>query len=60
LYSGRQLYAGVPLFEKIFFGWAFLQATCFLKIGRDARTVTQMLDFIEERGMGTSIAENRL
>jgi hypothetical protein len=27
---------------------------------RQARTVTQILDFIEKRGAGTSRAENRL
>jgi len=52
-YSGRQPYAGVRLFETIFLGWAFLQATCFLEKGRDSRSGTQILDFLEERGIET-------
>jgi hypothetical protein len=44
LYSGRQLHAGVPLSETIFFGWPFLQATCFVKKGE----TSQNSDFIEE------------
>jgi hypothetical protein len=49
------------LSNTIFFGWACLQDTCFLDNGRDKpEQDTQMLDFLEERGTGTSRAENRL
>ena len=51
LYIGRCLKAGVPLFETIFFGWAFLQPTCF--IDKREREIperdTQMLDGEREK-----------
>ena len=33
LYSGWYLNTGVPSFETIFFGWAFLQSACFIDKG---------------------------